>query len=284
MMLQDIAPHAFHIEYQHKKPADTDYVLCFRSNEILLQLIDENTFTFPTVADLLQQNELTYSTELRYLFSIDEHAFYMPLIYHDIRAYREYYYKNIRDLRHMKPMWKAFAAVNGFRLFTWYENNRFCGKCGMKMNHSETERALKCPSCGQVLYPIISPSVIVAVRNGNRLLLTRYQASHSPSRNYALVAGYIETGETAEDAVRREVMEEVGLKVKNIRYYKSQPWPFSGALLFGFFCDLDGDDTITLELDELQEGVWMERGNLPDRSSDISLTSEMMEQFRLGHQ
>ena len=129
---------------------------------------------------------------------------------------------------------------------------------------------------------MICPSVIVAVRNRDRLLLTRYQASHSPYRNYALVAGYVETGETAEDTVRREVMEEVGLKVKNITYYKSQPWPFSGAFLMGFFCDVDGEDTIFLEEEELSEAVWMKREDLPDRSGDVSLTSEMMEQFRLG--
>jgi NAD+ diphosphatase len=150
------------------------------------------------------------------------------------------------------------------------------------MQHSGTERALLCPSCRNLVYPAIAPSVIVAVMHGDRLLLTRYQASHSSYRNYALVAGYVETGETVENTVRREVMEEVGLKVKNIRYYKSQPWPFSGALLMGFFCEADGDDAIVLDESELEEAVWMERGQLPDRSDDVSLTSEMMECVRLG--
>ncbi len=136
--------------------------------------------------------------------------------------------------------------------------------------------------CHSVVYPEIAPSVIVAVKNKNKLLLTKYQASHSPYRHYSLIAGYVETGETAEDTVRREVMEEVGLKVKNIRYYKSQPWPFSGALLLGYFCDLDGDDKITREEQELEEAIWVEREQLEERSNDISLTGEMMEQFRLN--
>jgi NAD+ diphosphatase len=148
------------------------------------------------------------------------------------------------------------------------------------MQHSRTERALHCPACNNLIYPVIAPSVIVAVINGNKLLLTRYQVSHSAYRNYALVAGYVETGETVEDTVRREVMEEVGLKVKNIRYYKSQPWSFSGALLLGFFCEVDGDDTIVLDESELEEAIWVEREQLPDRSGDVSLTSEMMECVR----
>ena len=116
-----------------------------------------------------------------------------------------------------------------------------------------------CPECKNIEYPKISPAVIVAVTNGNRLLLSRY--ARGGYRNYALIAGFAEVGETLEDTVRREVMEEVGLKVKNIRYYKSQPWSFSDSLLVGFFAELDGDDTITLEEEELAEAVWFERDN-----------------------
>ena len=100
--------------------------------------------------------------------------------------------------------------------------------------------------------------------------------------NYALIAGFAEIGEPIEDTVRREVMEEVGLKVKNLRFYKSQPWSFTDTLLFGFFCDLDGDDTICLDEEELSLAVWMERSQIPVDEYEISLTREMMTLFKNG--
>lgn len=97
---------------------------------------------------------------------------------------------------------------------------------------------------------------------------------------YALIAGFAEIGESLEQTVHREVKEEVGLKVKNLKFYKSQPWPFTDTLLAGFYAELDGDDTITLEEDELALGVWLSREDIPPEELKISLTSEMMEAFR----
>ena len=150
------------------------------------------------------------------------------------------------------------------------------------MHAPGNERAMQCPSCGALSYPVICPSVIVAITDGDRLLLTKYAPSHSSHRSYALVAGYTEVGETLEQTVHREVMEEVGLKVKNLRYYKSQPWSFSGTLLFGFFCDVDGDDTLTVDHEELSMAQWVERDKIPDQGNNISLTKEMMMLFRDG--
>ena len=146
------------------------------------------------------------------------------------------------------------------------------------------ERAMKCPECGKVYYPQICPSVIVGVIDGDRLLMTKYSASHSKFRRYALIAGYAEVGESLEDTVRREVMEEVGLKVKNIRYYGSQPWSFTDTLLVGFFCDLDGSSEITLDRDELSVAEWLERSEIPEESADssVSLTGTMMKAFKDG--
>lgn len=102
-------------------------------------------------------------------------------------------------------------------------------------------------------------------------------------KNYALVAGFNEAGETIEQTVRREVMEEVGLKVKNLKYYKSQPWGLSGSLLSGFFCELDGDDKITLQEDELSLGTWVKADDLDLEDDGISLTREMILKFKKEH-
>lgn len=139
---------------------------------------------------------------------------------------------------------------------------------------------LYCEKCGLMEFPKICPATIIAVRDGNRLLLSKYAGR--AYKKYALLAGYTEIGETIEETVKREVMEEVGLKVKNIQYYKSQPWSFSDTLLMGFYCDLDGEDKITLDQDELALAEWFEREDLPEVTSDESLTNEMIQMFKLG--
>ena len=124
----------------------------------------------------------------------------------------------------------------------------------------------------------ICPAVIVAVHDGDRLLLTRYRGR--PFKKYALIAGFNEIGETIEQTVHREVLEEAGVRVKNLRFYKSQPWVFTDSLLMGFFAQLDGSDEITVEEDELSEARWFRREELPADHSAISLTGEMIEYFR----
>ena len=145
---------------------------------------------------------------------------------------------------------------------------------------SDTERALVCPHCGRIIYPRILPAVIIGVTDKDRLLMTKYAGRRIPF--YALVAGFNEIGETFEETVQREVMEEVGLKVKNIRYYKSQPWGIVDDILAGFYCDVDGDTEITLDRTELKEAVWVDRKDIEGQPQDLSLTNEMMIVFRDG--
>ena len=183
-------------------------------------------------------------------------------------------------IRDLEPLWVAFAAANGAELHRFYRGSRFCGRCGTAAMKSKKERAMFCPSCGNTVYPKIAPAVIVAVTDGDKLLLTKY-AGREYTR-YALVAGYTEFGETLEETVRREVMEEVGLKVKNIRYYKNQPWAFSDSMLVGFFAELDGSPQIYLDETELSTAVWMKREDIPGDYTNVSLTHEMILLFKHG--
>lgn len=144
----------------------------------------------------------------------------------------------------------------------------------------KTERSMVCTSCGHTEYPKISPAVIVAITNKDKLLMSRY--AHGTYRRFALIAGYVEIGETFEDCVRREVMEEVGLKVKNIRYYKSQPWAFSDTVMIGFTAELDGDDTIRLQEEELSEAGWYTREQVIAYEPCLSVGHEMMAAFKAG--
>ena len=273
-MFHEISPMKLDIAYKKRLPQPDDYVAVTDGKTVLLRK-NGGEIEFPTI------KELQGDAETQYLFAVDETAFFLYKGNEDCfgdAAER----LNMYEIRSAKPMWKAYAASLACRLAAWYKTAVYCGACGAKTVHSDSERAMVCPVCGNTLYPVVSPSVIVLIRDGNRALLTKYAQRHSTYSRYALVAGYAESGESAEETVRREVMEEVGLRVKNITYYKSQPWPVSGTLLFGYYCDLDGDDRITLDRDELSVAEWVERADMPDRSNDISLTSEMMEMFRTG--
>ena len=146
------------------------------------------------------------------------------------------------------------------------------------MVKSENERAGVVVKCGQIIYPTISPAVTVAITNEDKILLAKN--AHGNFKKFALVAGFVEVGESFEETVKREVMEEVGLKVKNIRYYKSQPWAFSDTEMIGFFVELDGDDTVTIQESEIAEARWFSREELADGLSQVSLSYEMIEEFR----
>lgn len=148
------------------------------------------------------------------------------------------------------------------------------------MTHSDKERAMICPECGNIQYPRISPVIMAAVTDGDKLLVTRYAGREY--KGLALIAGFVEIGESIEGALRREVMEEVGLKVKNLRYFGSQPWGFSDSVISGFFADVDGSSQIRLDRDELSEAVWLSRDELPPQKTDISITAAMIEAFRKG--
>ena len=185
-------------------------------------------------------------------------------------------------LRELESKDACFGAMTAWHLYNWYRSNRFCGRCATPTVHDNKERMVRCPKCGNLIFPRISPAVIVAVTDGDRLLLSKY-AGRGYTR-YALLAGYTEIGETIEQTVHREVMEEVGLKVKNLRYYKSQPWGVDGNVLMGFYCDLDGDDTIHLDEQELALAEWHHRSALPAKDDGISLTREMIRTFEEGRE
>ena len=139
---------------------------------------------------------------------------------------------------------------------------------------------LQCPVCNNMVFPKIAPAVIIGLTNNDQIMMTKYAGREY--KRYALIAGFTEIGETAEETVHREVMEEVGLKVKNIRYFKSQPWAFTDTEMIGFFAELDGDDKIRLQEDELSEAGWYTRKEIPDDARLISVGTEMKMYFKYG--
>ena len=279
-MIQDIYPHIYHNEYKDFQPENTDFILVFHRNTVMIRFKEEH-LRYPTFSEMQ-----SFSCDYQYLFSIDNYKYFLALpkschLEEPQIMIDGYHYEDVRIFRSAASRHTAFAGITAHHLFGWYQSNRFCGRCGQKMLPDHKERMLFCPDCRNMVYPRISPAVIVGIINGDQILMSKY-AGRSYT-NYALIAGFTEIGECAEQTVAREVMEEVGLKVKNIRYYKSQPWAFSGSLLMGFFCALDGSDQIKLDTSELAEAGWYSRDEITLEDDHISLTREMIMHFKNGN-
>ena len=280
-MIQDIAPMQLDNSYKKKVPHAGSRMFGFGERTVYLEYNGE--LQFLTYEQWKDYNENVLGREVPpcvYLFSIGEEEYFLTEIGADTKIGEFRFYKMF-DVRAMQPKERVLVAATAWHLFVWYRDNQFCGRCGEKLVHSETQRMLQCPCCTNMVFPKIAPAVIVGVTHGDKILMTKYAGREY--KRYALIAGFTEIGETAEETVKREVMEEVGLHVKNLRYYKSQPWSFSDTLLMGFFAEVEGDDSITLDREELALAEWFERENIPVSESDISLTSEMIEHFR-NHQ
>ncbi len=276
-MIQDIAPHRFQNAYQPIPPEKRSIALYYEEHVSLLKKTGDG-ISFPTFGDLERLNEDIYETYI-YLFTIDDDRYYLVQNINR-EPLSEFTMENTEVFRTVEPQYRAFAGITGYQLYSWYKNHRYCGHCGTKMKQDSKERMLYCEKCHNMEFPKICPAVIIGVTDGNRILLSKYAGR--TYKKYALLAGFTEIGETVEETVQREVMEEVGLKVKNIRYYGSQPWSFSDTLLMGFYCDLDGEDTITLDEEELALAQWFEREEIPVEPSRDSLTNEMIIKFKNG--
>lgn len=276
-MIQDIQPHHYKNEYQPTAPDQNSFLLCYEGRKALVKQTD-GEITFPTFeeAEACNDRDSLYK-DYTYLFSIDEMRFYLGG-HVSCESLKEYTWEDTQLFRYTKPKYLGFAGITGWQLYKWYGSHHYCGRCGTPLLKDEKERMLYCPECHNMEYPKICPAVIIAVTNGNRILMSKYAGREY--KKYALLAGFAEIGETIEETVKREVMEEVGLKVKNVTYYKSQPWSFTDTLLLGFFCELDGEENITLDKEELALAEWFEREEIPVKPEDCSLTNEMMMAFK----
>lgn len=274
-MIQDILPYEFNNQYSEKRPCDSDFILVFDDSKIYMKQ-KKNQECFPSYKEICELRE-NLDESLIYLFSIDTMNFFLEMDIH-LNETETMVKKDIQIFRELEPNWMAFAGITAHHLYHWYNDHRYCGKCAKPMIHHRLERAVVCEDCHRTEHPKISPAIIVGITNGDEILLTKY--SRGSYKKYALIAGFTEIGETLEETVKREVMEEVGLKVKNIRYYMNQPWAFSGSLLVGFYADLDGSPEVKIDEEELAEATWFARGEIPEGSSTIGLTYNMIEDFK----
>ena len=285
-MLQDLAYGRLENEFYNRTACPEDMVVCVGAAGILIRRDADDSLHLPNFGQVSAwENETWHSwgqQKLAYIFRLQDRNYFLWLGQAGDCPAEAYHFESPRQLRQLQSKDMCFAAMTAWHLYNWYRVNRYCGCCGAQTVHDDKERMLRCPGCGNMIFPRISPAVIIAITDGDRLLLSKY-AGRSYTR-YALIAGYTEIGETLEQTVKREVMEEVGLQVTNIRYYKSQPWGVDGNVLMGFYCDLQGDSTVHLDTNELAMAQWYPRDHLPAHDDGISLTREMIRVFEEGHE
>lgn len=190
------------------------------------------------------------------------------------------------DLKDLRTLFSQLGEVSfavaerAVHLTHWDEASRYCGRCGHSLKFRKAERAKECPECGHLDFPRISPAIIVAIEREGKLLLARATRFVEPF--FSVLAGFVEPGENLEEAVHREVREEVGIEVKDVRYFGSQPWPFPDSLMVGFTATYARGE-IRIDGQEIVEAGWFDAGNLPPRvPGTISIARRLIDWFVSG--
>jgi NAD+ diphosphatase len=186
------------------------------------------------------------------------------------------------SFQHLRKLWGPlpdrlfWAAGTAFQVMDWDRTHRYCSRCGAATTGKPGERAKVCPSCGLVFYPRISPAVIVAVVDGDRILLGR--AHRFPVEMYSVIAGFVDPGESLEECVHREVAEETGIRIRNVRYFGSQPWPFPNSLMVGFTAEYAGGELV-VDAAELASADWFTASALPRIPDRLSIARRLIDWF-----
>lgn len=253
---------------------DTPALLFIFSNNQLLVSATTAGYTVPF--DILTRFPTSQSDYIRYLGLYDNSPCYLIVAAVQFAAPQNHQWMNLRPLHGLLSHDYYLLAGKAAEISTWYQTNIYCGRCGTPMEDHKRECARICPACHFIAFPRSSPVVIMTVEQEDNILLGR--SYHYPKGMYSPLAGFVDAGETAEEAVVREVKEEAGIVIKNLRYITSQVWPYPHSLMLGFRTEYDHGE-IVIEQEELEDVRWFNVHELPDLPSSISISRYLMECF-----
>jgi len=256
---------------QEEKNATASWLL-FKGNKFL---VTENNgkFALPDI-DL---NKLEIKPVRRqYVGLVDGRSCYAVEIPSDTITPEGMSFCHLMSLLDQIPVDLFVLVGKAYQILHWDRTHQYCSRCGTQTENKMDERAKLCPSCGFVNYPRISPAIIVAITRGREILLAK--GSRFKTAFYSVLAGFVEPGETFEECVQREVGEEVGLKVKNIKYFGSQPWPFPDSLMVGFTAEYDSGD-LNMDKREILDARWYTADQLPSIPSSGSIAGRLIDWF-----
>lgn len=262
----------FHKSEQIKKNA---WALIIISKKLLMRKPEEK-YDIPEVKDV--EDIITYIQSMEYIGKYDGNDCYCVRLEKEPLLPDGFSLVELREITKFSGDAGLFILAGAANhILHWRSVNQYCGCCGHKTYAKTDERAQICPKCGNVIYPRISPAIITAVFRQDQILL-----AHNSSFNkdmYSLIAGYVEPGELLEQCVEREIKEEVGIKVKNIRYLSSQPWPFPDSLMLAFTAEYESGE-ITVDNVEITDAAWYKADSLPIIPSEDSIAGRIIRWFQ----
>jgi NAD+ diphosphatase len=262
--------------FDHKPPDETSedaFWFLFREHRVLLKYEGEG-YNIPRTADV--QTFEPAPKEAMFLGFLEGAPCYVAELNDETAVLNGFALTGLRQLFAGSGEDVVRAAGTANQLRHWQRNHKYCGQCGARTEDKADERAKICPRCGLANYPRLSPAVIVAVIRDNRILLAH--SPRFPGNFYSVLAGFVEPGETLEECVRREIFEEVGIAVKHIRYFGSQPWPFPDSLMLAFTAEYAGGE-IRVDNEEVTDAGWYPPGNLPKIPPRISIARRLIDWF-----
>jgi len=248
---------------------DMYFLFC---NDTLLVKSENNKAIIPAIKDL-QHLKLN---NIQYLGSINGENCFCGEVTNDNLIPKNMYFSTLKALTHQLPSDMFWIGGRAQQIINFNIDHKYCGRCGTLAQNVDGERAKKCPKCGLTNYPRISPAIIVAVLKEGKLLLAHN--NESPKDLYSVVAGFVEVGETFEECVAREVHEEIGIIVKNIKYFGNQPWPFPNSLMIGFTADYASGE-IQVDGKEIGHADWYSSTSMPLTPDSISIAKKLINWF-----
>ncbi|GFZ31934.1 NADH pyrophosphatase [Clostridium zeae] len=254
-----------------KKSTENDFMFAFFNGNILVK-IEENSIKIPLLKELKQLN-IKYDEQF-FIGEINEISCFATETYSEFKLTEGFELMTLRDFAAATNECLFSAAGRANQILHWNRTNMFCGKCGAKTVIKEDEMAKACTKCNHVIYPVICPAIIVAVMKEDKILLAHN--SNFKNNMYSLIAGFVEAGEDLESAVKREVLEEVGIHIKNIRYHNSSPWPFPNSLMLGFIAEYESGE-IKVDGKEILYADWFEKDSLPNLPEKFSLARKIID-------
>jgi NAD+ diphosphatase len=271
-MLRESIYKRYNPDVKHDHENSHAYWFIFNSDKLLINPKKDIKIPFiedPKVLDISL-------IRTHYFGTLDGHPCICTEVSSETNAFDGMIFEDLRGLYDVLDEDLYLLAGRAIQIINWDKNHRFCGKCGTLTEILDDEMAKICPECGFINYTRISPAVIIAIIKNGKILMAKH--SYGLKNRYALIAGFIEAGETLEEGVKREIMEEVGLKVKNIKYFGSQPWPFPNSLMIGFTAEYDGGE-INVDGKEIVDAKWFDVDEVIPMPSKISISSELIEWY-----
>lgn len=249
----------------------------FAGNRLLVHQLDDDRAAIPQGL----QAPVPEADVLRHLTmgDIDGQACCAVEVAKDYSPPEGMQFSGLRDLWGMLDDGSIGLAGQAIQIIDWDRCHQFCGRCGEAMIRRDNERAKHCPACGLSHYPRLAPAAMMRIVRDDAILLAR--SPRFPPDRFSVLAGFVDPGETLEQAIHREVMEEVGLTIKNLRYFTSQAWPFPHSLMLAFTADYAGGE-IRLEDDEIAEADWFTPDNLPGLPPPISIARKLIDDYLDG--